>query len=80
MFGFKINVTQASELQGCMFPGSPLPHPDIDQWKHTMFTNVHLYFMYMSCQNHTGNIQKVVKSGYHLFKCGTKIIYIHIYP
>ena len=26
-------------LHGCMFPGSPLPHLDNDQWKHTMFTN-----------------------------------------
>ena len=61
--GFKnLYVIQASELYGCMFPGSPLPHPDIDQWKHTMFTNANLYFRYLSCQNLTGNIQKVMKS------------------
>ena len=27
-----------------MFPGSPLPHIDNDQWKHTMFTNLKLLF------------------------------------
>ena len=27
-----------------MFPGSPLLHPDNDQWKHMMFTNAYLYF------------------------------------
>ena len=52
----KMYVIQALELHGCMFPGSPLPHPENDQWKHTMFTNVNLYFSYVSCQNHTGNI------------------------
>ena len=26
-------------LHGCMFPGSPLLHPDNDKWKCTMFTN-----------------------------------------
>ena len=29
----------AVELHGCMFPGSSLPHPDNNQWQHTMFTN-----------------------------------------
>ena len=37
-------VIQALELHGCTFPGSPLPHPDNDQWKHTMFTNLKLLF------------------------------------
>ena len=32
-------MIQASELHGCMFPGSPLPHRDNDKWKCTMFTN-----------------------------------------
>ena len=32
-------VIQALELHGCTFPGSPLLHPDSDQWKCTVFTN-----------------------------------------
>ena len=32
-------VIQASELHGWLFPDSPLPHPDNDKWKHTLFTN-----------------------------------------
>ena len=32
-------MIQALELDGCMFPGFALPHPDIDYWKCTMFTN-----------------------------------------
>ena len=32
-------VIQALELHGCMSPGSSLPHPDNDKWKHTLFTN-----------------------------------------
>ena len=40
----KSYVIQALELHGCTFPASPLPHPDNDQWKHTMFTNLSFYF------------------------------------
>ena len=29
-----------------LFPESSLPHLDIDWWKHTMFTNLHLYIRY----------------------------------
>ena len=32
---------------------SPLPHLDIDQWKHTMFTNSILLCRAPSCQNFT---------------------------
>ena len=32
-------MIQALELHGCMFPDSPLLHPDNDKWKHDMFTN-----------------------------------------
>ena len=46
-------VIQALELQGCMFPGSLLPHLDKDKWKCTLFTNKPLYFSYSFCQNHT---------------------------
>ena len=46
-------VIQASELHGCMFPGSPLPHLDNDKWKHTLLTNKPLYFSYTFCQNQT---------------------------
>ena len=36
-----------------LFPGSPLPHPDIDQWKHTMYTNESFICRAMSCHNLT---------------------------
>ena len=35
------------------FPGSPLPHLDIDQWKHTMFTNLILLCRALSHHNLT---------------------------
>ena len=49
----KFYVIQASELHGCMFPGSLLPHPDHDKWKCTSFTNKLLYFSESLCQSHT---------------------------
>ena len=32
---------------------TPLPHPDIDHWKHAMFTNLILLFRALSHQNLT---------------------------
>ena len=49
----KFYVIQASELHGCMFPGSPLPHLDNDKWKLTSFPNKPWYFSNLLCQNHT---------------------------
>ena len=41
------------ELYGCSFLGSPLPHPDIDWWKYTMYTNDNLLCRVLSCHNCT---------------------------
>ena len=54
-----------------LFPVSPLPHLDIDQWKHTMFISVILLCSLPSCQNHT--MVGIINRGY-LFS-----IYWHLY-
>ena len=46
------------------FPGSSLPHPDIDQWKHTMVTN-HTYIVgVLACQI----LQVIYKKSHNRFR------------